>query len=122
MVVCLQDEVLYGRIRFVDGLRGHLNVGTAHVCVVDSGLECAIRPRFRDQGADEALVREGLLRRKGFPQQIEEVACKKDVKLKFRVELQRGKGDVHVTSVRVEGEGAFALSLMRLEKSKRDSK
>ena len=74
LVVCLQDEVLYGRIRFVDGLRGHLNVGTAHVGVVDSRLECAIRPRFRDQGADEALVREALLRRKGLPQKVEEMA------------------------------------------------
>lgn len=79
MVVCLQDEVLYRRIRLVDSLRGHLDVGAPNVGIVDCGLECAIRPGFRDQGADEALVREALLRRKGFSQKIEEVACKKDV-------------------------------------------
>ena len=69
LVVGLQDEILYGRIPahkiqagvFVDGLRANLNVGPADVGVVDCGLECAIWPRFRDQGAYEALVRKTLL-------------------------------------------------------------
>ena len=61
LIVWLQDKVLHRRIRLVDGLRGHLDVGSADVGVVDRGLECAVWPRFRDERADEAFVCEALL-------------------------------------------------------------
>ena len=73
----MQDVVLDLRVRLHVGLRGHLDVGAAHVVVVDAGLEGAVRAGLRDHGADELLLRVVLLRREGLPQEVEEVTCSK---------------------------------------------
>ena len=75
----MQDVVLDLRIRLHVGLRGHLDVGAAHLVVVDARLEGAVRPGLCYHGADELLLRVVLLRREGLPQEVEEVTCSKTI-------------------------------------------